>query len=668
MKKTIVILLAVMGSVNLNAQVVYDYLRGADNYFRSGDYYSAANYYEKYLGLKTKKSKSVSTPVAPYAPQKLSTRKGVKELSTREQAMYNLAESYRMLHYYEKAEPAYQEVLSAKTGQFPLARYWYASTLRSMGKYAESEAAYKQFLDEYNSNDEYKENARREIDNLGFVQKQLKRKDIDLYKVNKAGGDVPDSGASYAPLWYNNAVYFTSTMAEKDAPKLDAHNNRVYTADYDKGNLNNIKKVELPETKNVQQGVVSITPDGNIMYLTRWTVRDGKKSSLLCRSVRMKDNKTWSIAQPLGESINVPGSSSQQGFVTPDGKYLLFASDQPGGQGGFDLWASPINENGQEGAAVNMGSMINTKYDEQAPYYHAASKTLVFSSNGRVGMGSYDFFYSKGTMDNWKEPVNFGYPVNSAKDDIYFTSRGPANNILDDVLLSSDRNDVCCLELFSLHKDRLPRTISGTVVSCAEKAPMKGVAVTIADPSGKMPAKDLVTDASGKYSFQMDDYAPLRAIASVDGYFADSISFAGPDDIEEIEFSNPAICLSPFPKENPFRMNNVLFDFDSYNLREESNVELDKLVAMMKTDTGAIIEIQAHTDYKGTDEYNMVLSENRAKTVVKYLTDKGIETRRVSHKAFGRSQPVAPNENPDGTDNPEGRQLNRRIEVKVLNR
>lgn len=668
MKKSILILLAVTLTATLKSQVVYDYLRGADNYFRSGDYFSAANYYEKYLGMKTKKSKSVSTPVAPYAPQKLSSRKGVKELSTKEQAMYNLAESYRMLHYYEKAEPAYKEALNFDKSKFPLTRYWYASTLRSMGKYDESEAAYKQFLDEYTANDSYRETAGREIDNLRFIQKQLKRKDLEMYKVTKAGGDVPDSGASYAPLWYNNAVYFTSTMADKDASKLQAHNNRVYTADYDKGNLNNVKKVELPETKDVQQGVVSITPDGNVMYLTRWTTREGKKSSLLCRSVKMKDNKTWSIAQPLSETINVPGSNSQQGFVTPDGRYLLFASDRPGGEGGFDLWASPINENGQEGEPFNMGRIINTKFDEQAPYYHEASKSLVFSSNGRVGMGSYDFFYSKGSMNNWKEPVNFGYPVNSAKDDIYFTSRGPANNILDEVLLSSDRNDVCCLELFSLHKDRLPRTITGTVVSCAEKAPMKGVTVQIADPSGKMASKSLTTDASGKYSFQLDDYAPLKAVASVDGYFADSINFTGPDDIEEIEFSNPSICLSPFPKENPFRMNNVLFDFDSYKLREESFTELDKLVAMMQTDTGAIIEIQAHTDYKGTDEYNMTLSENRAKSVVDYLYSKGLGKPRVGYKAFGRTEPVAPNENPDGTDNPEGRQLNRRIEVKVLNR
>ena len=170
-------------------------------------------------------------------------------------------------------------------------------------------------------------------------------------------------------------------------------------------------------------------------------------------------------------TINADGYNTQQPFVTPDGKYLLFSSNRNGGQGGYDLWYAPL-ENGKPGTPQNMGAVINTSYDEQAPSYHEASGSLIFSSNGRVGMGGYDFFQSKGSMGNWGEPENLGYPVNSVKDDIYFTSRGPAKNILEDVVLSSDRDAACCLELFSLKKIRPLKRISGRIISCDPSKPL----------------------------------------------------------------------------------------------------------------------------------------------------------------------------------------------------
>ncbi len=164
------------------------------------------------------------------------------------------------------------------------------------------------------------------------------------------------------------------------------------------------------------------------------------------------DEAGWSEPVPADAVINAEGANAQQPFVMPDGKYLLYASDKPGGYGGFDLYAAELGPDGKPKRSFNLGSTINTSGDEQAPYYHAASGTLVFSSNARIGMGGFDFYYSKGTIDKWEEPVNFGYPVNSVKDDIYFVSRGGAKNILEDVFLSSDRMAECCLEMFYLKK------------------------------------------------------------------------------------------------------------------------------------------------------------------------------------------------------------------------
>jgi outer membrane protein OmpA-like peptidoglycan-associated protein len=177
---------------------------------------------------------------------------------------------------------------------------------------------------------------------------------------------------------------------------------------------------------------------------------NGKKSSAIYTS--KKQDRAWAEPVLLDTLVNTPGYNAQQPYLLADGKTLLFASDKPGGNGGFDLWYAILDANGKPEKAANLGNTINTINDEQAPYYHAASGTLVFSCNGRVGMGGFDFFYSKGAIDAFAIPENFGYPVNSIKDDLYFTSRGNEKNILEDVLLSSDRSAECCLEIFSLKK------------------------------------------------------------------------------------------------------------------------------------------------------------------------------------------------------------------------
>jgi len=665
MKKALFLLLSIAFCSMLQAQVVYDYLKGADRYFKNGDYYSAATYYEKFLGMKAGKMK-VDAGVPPYASYKGIGKKAAVEMSSKEQAMYNLAESYRLLHFHSMAEPIYKTCLSSiDKNKFPLTRYWYASTLRYLGNYAEAEAALKQFLDEYPNDDEYKEQAAREIKNLGFIQDQMKRKDLGLYKVVKTTGEIPDSGAAvYAPYFTTNNVFYTSTVEDKTAPKLQTHNNRVYTGNYGEGKITGVSKLSLKEEKGLQQGVISIHPDTYIMYVTRWKVVKGNKLALLCRSIR-KDT-TWSIPDPLGPFINAEGYSSQQGFVTADGKSLIFSSNMPGGQGGFDLYVAPIDENGQVGSPVNMGADINTKGDEQAPFYHVLSKTLVFSSNGRVGMGGYDFFYCKGVIGNFAAPFNFGYPVNSPKDDIYFASRGGEKNILDDVLMSSDRNDVCCLELFSLHKERIPKEIKGKVISCDKNMPLSGVSVEIKDTINDKVIGNLVTDSTGSYSFKLDDYLPLSAHASKEGFYNGNLQFTGPADIEELNFDNSSLCLTMIPTENPIVLNNVYFDFNSAKLKSESSVDLDKIIEIMKKDTTVVFEISAHTDSKGSDTYNQKLSLSRAKSVVDYLFKKGVPFFKLKVQGYGESHPVSPNENPDGSDNPEGRAMNRRVEAKLM--
>jgi outer membrane protein OmpA-like peptidoglycan-associated protein len=315
-----------------------------------------------------------------------------------------------------------------------------------------------------------------------------------------------------------------------------------------------------------------------------------------------------------------------------------------------------------------MGSTINTPFDEQAPFYHSASGSLVYSTNGRIGMGGYDLFQSKGEIGNWTEPVNFGYPVNSMKDDLYFTSRGTAKNILENVLLSSDRDASCCLELFYLRKIRPLRQLSGRVVSCDAAKPLTTATVVITDPASNKVIHEQVINADGTYSFALEDYQPVRLQASADGFISGSLPGTVPADKEADSFLYPSLCLLPEPPKvnETFVINNIYYDFDKATVRPESYPALDEIVRMMSVYPGLVIELSAHTDTKGSDSYNLRLSEARAKNIVAYLTDKGIDPARLHAKGYGEERPVAPNKNDDGSDNPEGREKNRRTEFKVL--
>jgi len=539
MKKIFVLTAVLFSFASLHAQFVYDYLKAADDYFQKGDYASAAEYYGKYMGGdKTGKDKEFK----PYTPQN-SSKKTAAAAVNKEQAMYNLAECYRLLNYPSKAEPQYKEVMVANKKQFPLAQYHYASQLRALGKYAEAEQNFKTFLSGYPANDEYKKNAERELKNLQFIQAQFVKKDLKYYTINKAGGELNAKGASYAPAWLNsNTLLFTSTRPQDTTAKTMVYTNRVYQAVYDAGTLASISLATIPQEKGMQQGVVTVTPDGNTIYLTKWGISGDKKSAAIYSS--SKTNDGWSEPVKLGESINANGANTQQPFVTADGKYLLFSSNRTGGQGGYDLWYAPL-ENGSAGTPVNMGAAINTSYDEQAPAYHEASASLIFSSNGRVGMGGYDFFRSKGNIGNWTEPVNMGYPVNSVKDDIYMVSRGSAKNVLENVMLSSDRDAVCCLELFALQKVRPLRQLSGRVLSCDPSKPLSGATVTIVDPASNKTIYTKEVGADGTYSFTMEDHQPLKVQAEAKGFISNAANVGTPADLEEESMRYPDLCLVP---------------------------------------------------------------------------------------------------------------------------
>jgi len=531
-----------------------------------------------------------------------------------------------------------------------------------LGQYDAASEAFKSFRDQYKTQDKYTATADLEIKSLAFVKKELERKDLKLFKVER-NNILNGQGGTYAPYWINDkSIMFTSNRPQgKDSSKT----NRLYMSTMKDGKPGEVAMMNVAQNENEQQGASCLSPDGKTMYFTRWKIQSNNKAAAIYSA--RKSGSNW--GEPvLVKVLSQEGSNTQQPFIMPNGKAILFSSDRPGGQGGYDLWMATMDERGNFGVPVNLGAKINTSSDEQAPSYHAASQSLIFSSNGRVGMGGFDFYYSKGDLNNLSEPVNFGYPVNSIKDELYFISRGPAKNILDDVIMSTDRDAACCLELFTLHKDRPKKKITGSVVSCENNQPLGNVQVVIMDTINNKSIAELKTNAAGQYNFEVDEFMQVKATGSDSGYFNNSISFGGPQDPEEEFYTSPNLCLTkiPNPVEKTVIIENVYYDYDQASIQEASFASLNELVKLLNENPTLEIELNAHTDSKGEEDYNQRLSDARAASVMNYLVSKGISKKRLSSKGFGESTPIAENTNPDGSDNPEGRQQNRRTEFKVI--
>lgn len=655
MKKNYLCVFVTVLCVHLNAQYTTDLKRTADIHFNKGNYYSAAQYYEKYL--QSRMGKQVQDHYRPYSVD-VKDKREKNNNNEYERVVYNLAESYRLFFDYVNAEQWYAKALAFDLKKYPLTRLWYGVCLRTNQKYAEAETQYTQFLSEHNVSDEYTSRAKKELDNTRFIRQQLDRpvKQVTLTKLQPP---TNAAGANYAAVALGgDSILFTSTRPDSMRPakkKNDPYLNSFYvTAN------NEVRKIALNEVADMHQGVGTLSADQQRLYFTRWELKNAKNYSQVYVSERNGDR--WGDPKKL-ERINMEGYSSKQPFVT--GRYILFSSDRPGGSGKFDLWYAIIDANGAIGEPINLGTTINTTEDDEAPYYHAQTQTLVFASNGRTGMGGFDLFSSNGNIGVMSEPQNLGYPVNSVKDDIYFSSASPFS-VMGKAYISSDRNSVCCLEIYEMTRKLL--TIKGLVTDCDNKVPLANVTLSLIDTVQGKVLFTTTTNGAGSYTFDLEKTGPYRIIAELNEYDKRAARVHFRTQRNGDSAWTEAICLSkpkPYPINQPVILKDIFYDFDKATLRPESYPVLSKLANIMKQFPNMEIELSAHTDSKGTHEYNSKLSNERAQSCVDYIISQGISRDRLKPKGFGELFPVAPNEI-NGKDNPDGRALNRRTEIKIL--
>jgi outer membrane protein OmpA-like peptidoglycan-associated protein/tetratricopeptide (TPR) repeat protein len=648
-----------------------NYYNEANKLFNDKKYYEASQVFEKYLESE-KKGRSRGTAFA--VEKKV---KGKTNINPHQESVYRLSECYRFVHDYTRAEKWYQEATLFSTVAYPASQYWYGVMLRANHKYKEAFEAFTKFEETHKELDSTLINADKELANLKFIKDQMSKARQDQFILAPVK-DRKHSSVYAMSLMQDDSIAFTATHSSppeiKDGP--ETFYNDLYASSPGDEMFAHAKIMKVGGLEGEHNGLSTFTPDGKKMYFTRWLKNNGKTESAIYRSER-KDSG-WSQGERLDFPINIEGFSSTQPFMTKDGKFLLFASNRPGGQGNYDLWFASLDSNFQIISVNNMGNKVNSPGDDEAPYYHAQSRTLVFSTNGRIGMGGFDIFYSVGdfSLAHWDAPVNPGAPINSTRDDIYFISTDE-ENLWNTGWLSSDRSNDCCLALFSL-KENSEKHITGTVMDSKTNKPLANVELVISNSKHpEQPLLKIKTDSSGSYHFELKNISRFRILARKNGYQPEQGLYGihfGPG-VDTVR--NEYLAMNPLSKDSvDIMMKNILGDLSrqtnqgSFVYKKATfiggtNTNLDSLANLMKQHPNIIVQIGGFTDGIASEAYNLKLAQRRVNTCIRYLEKKGIDPARLKGKAFGKCCPIAP-ETIDGKDNPAGRAKNRRVEFSLL--
>ena len=472
----------------------------------------------------------------------------------------------------------------------------------------------------------------------------------------------------------------------------------------DEGNWSKPKEItyDIASDGNYETASLSFHGDMLILY------RDDYGNGNLYYS--MNKGGKWDAIQKFPKVINSKYNETH-GSLSPDGKSLFFVSDRPGGQGGRDVYRSYIDINGNWGQPINLGPVINTPFDEDAAFLTTDSKTLFFVSEGHASMGGFDIFKSVVEQNGaWTEPQNLGYPINSAYDDVYYCpvgegAEGYMNRYPDDggatkemflvrPLLAqqplaeepvytpepepettepvADVTEPAPAETYTPDPEPAPAPVytptypseynlKGRITLQDNKDLDETFYVHVADNTGKMVAALSPDVTSGEFTTRIQP-GSYKVTAYGDGYQpAEAHIYISPEELNPDVVSFVTMVPTAVSTGECYSIKSILFDDNSSRLNHDAQVEVERLLVLMKNNPGLTLEVDGNTDDRGTDDYNQRLSVLRAREVVNYLTRKGIPESRFVIKGLGKSNFVAVN------DNPEGRALNRRVDLKVLN-
>ena len=576
----------------------------ADAAMARGEFFEAQKMYRKIYGRLTKR----------------------EERPLRGEVAYKLADCYRRLNMSARAAASYQNAIRY---QYPdsMAFYWLGRSLQADGKYPQAAEAYRTFL-------EWQPDSYLAKEGLKGCQQAIAAKQGKATRYIVKNAKLFNSRrADFAPMYLDkqlDQLYFTTTNEKVTG------NNRSEITGMKKSDIWFAKKNERGEWERPQavegelnsehdEGIVAFSPDGQTMYLTMARRSETSPTSVEIYTSKRSD-ASWSAPVKLeiiADTISAMGHPS----VSPDGKYLYFTSDMPGGYGGKDIWRINLNE--RQGSLENLGPQINTPGDEMFPYVRTDS-LLYFSSDGHPGFGGLDLFRARlnSTGDRWSID-NMGLPMNSAGDDFGITfGQGESG------YFSSNRGDGKGYDhIYSFELPELNITISGWVVD-KDDEPVPNAVIRIVGDDGSN-QKEVARD-DGSFKFRLSRGVKYVMMAGAKGYLNQKQEFESDDEEADADYGVDFVLASI---NKPQIIENIFYDFDKATLRPESKEALDAVVVMLRDNPHVSIEMGSYTDRMGSDEYNMALSERRAKSVVDYLVSAGIPADRLTWKGYGESVP-----------------------------
>lgn len=629
----------------------YKKLRWADNLFRAGSYFNAIDYYQQ---LKQEQERN------PYLT-------------------YQLAECYWYSRDYVPAAHYYLEAYSIAPKLYPEAIFKEAMMLKMQGQYEAAIREFNKFMtDNPKTFKKAKKFAKTQIEGCHMGEKSMT--DPQPVNVINCGPNVNSAYTEFSPYPLGDTALLFATMRQNNLVTVDKRKRDEYMSRFmvsrKQEHVDQVDSFQWPihfmdgkfNKSNVHVGNGCYSPGGERFYFTRCSEEDSLKVSCAIY-VSEFDVEKWGEPELLSGGINDEGSNTQPCVAKVGKKEVLFFSSDRSLQsrGGYDIWYSIIDpRNGSYRRPQNAGKQVNTEHNEVTPYYDSRTGTLYFSSDGWVTMGGFDIFAADGGPSRYHNVHNLGYPINSPADDLYYI-RDPVGK--PDGYLVSNRigaialkNPTCCDDIWRVQYE--PKlTVMGRVINRKSQQQITDVVVKMTDQSGDMKT---FSSSDGNFLFNMSRTHSYVITGDKNGFSSTRASVStmdikrsAPDDTTYADIYMDSII-------HPFRVSNVFYDYDKATLRPESIASLDSLVNFMKDNPSLSVEIYSFTDAKGKDKYNDDLSRRRAEAVLNYLEKTGsIDRGRMVAKGFGKKDPVAPNAI-GKKDNPEGRQLNRRTEFRVI--
>ncbi len=427
-------------------------------------------------------------------------------------------------------------------------------------------------------------------------------------------------------------------------------------------------------------GPATFTGDGLTMYFVSCNTRDNRDGCGIYESRYDPVKKEWGkptymealagerqVVNSRGRTELVPSDDTQP-YITRDGRTLFFVSDRPGGEGGYDLWYSRRVGTGWS-EPQNLGPEINTPFNEQSPFFSDNGDKLYFASTGYPSFGGYDLFEVEGSIEQgWGEVENAGYPVNTTYNDLGGIWLGEGDSL---AYFSSDRPggvgnfDIYYAQKVPVELSKLQIAVKGTIRDKVTKEPVAfavAVLYEYQDNNTLVALDTFQTDQTARYEFPLRADREYKVLGNAPEYLAneEDVSTMGIRGDREI-VKNIDIELEPIVIGDAIVLNNIYYDFDEFYLRPDALAELQNLLAILTKNPNITIQMGSHTDSNGSIPYNDVLSDNRAKAVVRYLADNGIDPARLAWFGFGESEPLVFPETSDADE-----QANRRTEFRIL--